>query len=114
EQLFTFKTNLTPEAYPNLEKANLFYDQLTAKLEALPGVASVAAISYVPLSGESNFIAAAPAAEPIQPPTAESPPPVAWRVVRGPYFSTVGSTLLRGRSFNNADQADSVPVVVID
>ncbi len=106
-QLFTFKTNLTPSAYPDLEQANRFYEQLTARLEALPGVSAVAAVSYLPLSGESQFNVATPV-------TGGPGSPVAWRVVRGPYFSTLGVTLLHGRLFDATDRADSPLVAVVD
>lgn len=106
-QIFTFKTNLTAQAYPDLPHANRFYDQLTARLEAIPGVTSVAAVSYLPLSGESQFSSAAPVGN-------EQPATVAWRVVRGPYFSTMGSALLAGRFFDATDRADAPPVAVVD
>ncbi len=106
-QLFTFKTNLTPDAYPDLARANAFYDQLTARLATLPGVASVSAVSYLPLSGESQFTAAAP--------DATTPPATtAWRVVRGPYFSAMEATLLRGRYFDETDHANAPPVALVD
>jgi putative ABC transport system permease protein len=107
-QLFTFKTNLTAAAYPDLPHANRFYDQLTAKLEALPGVAAVAGVSYLPLSGESEFFSAAPVG------IAQPAATVAWRVVRGPYFSTMGSNLRKGRFFNDADRAGAPLVAIVD
>ena len=106
-QLFTFKTNLTPAAYPDLERTNRFYEQLTARVEALPGVSAVAAVSHLPLSGESQFNVATPVA-------GGSGLPVAWRVVRGPYFSTLGVTLLHGRLLAATDRAGSPLVVVVD
>jgi putative ABC transport system permease protein len=113
QQLLTFKTNLTEDRYPDRARANRFYEQLTAKLEALPGVASVAAVSYLPLSGESQFRGALPVA-PNSAPGNPQPLPVAWRVVRGPYFSAMGSTLRAGRLFNETDRAEAPLVTVID
>jgi putative ABC transport system permease protein len=106
-RIFTFKTNLTAQAYPDLDHANRFYDELSARLQALPGVAAVAAVSYLPLSGESQFSSAAPAGN-------GQPATVAWRVVRGPYFSTLGSTLLAGRFFDATDRADAPQVAIVD
>jgi putative ABC transport system permease protein len=106
-QLFTFKTNLTPQAYPDLPRTNRFYDQLAAKLESIPGVASVAAVSHLPLSSESQVTVAGPVSEP-------QPATVAWRVVRGPYFSTMGVTLAQGRFFDPTDRAGMPLVMVID
>jgi len=113
-QLFTFKTNLTPQAYPDLASVNRFYDRLSAKLAGLPGVSAVASVSYLPLSGESQFQAAQPVGQPATLDAAGRPPSVAWRVVRGPYFSTLGTTLLSGRFFDEHDQAGTPLVAVID
>jgi putative ABC transport system permease protein len=112
-QLFTFKTNLTPQAYPDLASTSRFYDQISAKLADLPGVAAVAGVSYLPLSGESQFQAAAPVG--LEAPEAGSrSPSVAWRVVRGPYFSTMGTSLLLGRFFDERDQANAPLVAIVD
>lgn len=113
-RLFTFKTNLTPEACPDLATANHFYDELTDELHSLPGVTSVAAVSYLPLSGESRFAAATPLDPAIALDTTDSVPSVSWRVVRGPYFRTMGSALLRGRFFDETDQATAPPVAVVN
>lgn len=107
ERLFTFKTNLTPQAYPDQTRANRFYEQLTAKLESLPGVTSVAAVSVLPFSIDSQFALAAPV-------IGEKPSTVAWRVVRGPYFSTMGMTLVQGRFLDATDRADAPSVAVVD
>jgi putative ABC transport system permease protein len=107
QQLFTFKTNLTPGAYPDLPSTSDFYGRLVSRIETLPGVSAVAAASHLPLSGESQINLAAPA-------TAEKSLPVAWRVVRGPYFTTIGITLLRGRLLNENDRAGTPLVAVVD
>jgi putative ABC transport system permease protein len=109
ERVLSFKTNLVEGAYPNLERANRFYAEFSAKVAALPGVTSVGGVSYLPLGGESQFARAEPAAVPDA--TAQT---VGWRVVRGAYFETMGLPLVRGRLFNDADRAGSVPVTIID
>jgi predicted permease len=114
-QLFTFKTNLTEPEYPDADRANRFYEQLTARLEALPGVTSVGAVSYLPLSGESQSVSAA-----LPTPAAASGGAggntyqVGWRIVRDAYFETIGLTLVRGRGFSAADNKGALPVAVID
>jgi predicted permease len=109
-RLLSFKTNLTEQAYPDAARANLFYDQLSAKIAAMPGVLAVGAISYVPLSGEAQSEAVQEMG------SAGSLPASAagWCVVRGPYFSAMGQPLLRGRFFSEADQPNAPPVVIID
>ena len=60
EHRFTFKTNLTERDYPDAARVDRFYEQLTTRLEALPGTLSIGAISYLPLSGEGQAVDAAP------------------------------------------------------
>jgi ABC-type antimicrobial peptide transport system permease subunit len=59
ENRFSFKTNLTEPAYPDAARADRFYEQLSTKLESLPGTLSVGAISYLPLSGEGPLVTTA-------------------------------------------------------
>ena len=56
EHRFSFKTNLTERGYPDAARVDRFYEQLTARLEALPGTMSIGAISYLPLSGEGQSV----------------------------------------------------------
>lgn len=106
-RVFTFKTNLTAQAYPDLAHTNRFYEQLLGKFASIPGVVSVSAVSYLPLSGESQATSALPA-------FADQPSTVAWRVVRGPYFSALDVKLVNGRFFNDGDRADGPLVVIVD
>ncbi len=107
--LFTFKTNLTPDAYPDADRANQFYDQLSARLENLPGVTGVSAVSYLPLSGEANWTSAGN-------PSDENAPAidVMRAIVRGRYFESMRMTLLRGRLFDATDAKGAPPVAIVD
>ena len=107
----SFKTNLTSQAYPDLERANRFYDQLSARLAAVPGVRSVGAISYVPMSGEGNVVEASPET----PMGAQARTPVVrWSVVRGRFFETMGVRLLQGRVFDTGDRAGAPAAAIVD
>jgi predicted permease len=113
-RLFSFKTNLTEPEYPDADRANRFYEQLTARLEALPGVTSVGAVSYLPLSGESQSVAAAVPTAGAASGSGESTYQVGWRIVRDAYFETMGLKLVRGRGFSAADDMGGLSVAVID
>ena len=113
-QLLTFKTNLTESAYPDATRANGFYERLNAKIEALPGVMSVGAVSHLPLSGESQTVSATLAAASAPGGGTPSGHATGWRIVRGAYFESMGLSLLRGRNFSGADQPESLPVAIID
>ena len=112
EHRFAFKTNLTPGDYPDAARVEGFYEQLTTRLESLPGVASIGAISYLPLSGEGQAVDAAPVSTPVTGPGADLT--VGWGIVRGRYFETMGVTLLEGRLFSSEDRPSSPLVAIVD
>lgn len=113
-RLFAFKTNLTPQGHPDAARANRFYELLTDKLESLPGVTAVGAVSYLPLSGEADYKSAAKVGEADAQATGTPATQVGWRVVRGRYFEAMKMTLLRGRFFGSADRDGTSPVVIVD
>jgi putative ABC transport system permease protein len=112
EQRFSFKTNLTARDYPEAAHVDRFYERLTAQLETVPGTISMGAISYLPLSGEGTAIDAAP-----EVPAAGANAhglTVAWGIVRGRYFETMGLPLVQGRFFLPSDRTNSLPVAIVD
>jgi putative ABC transport system permease protein len=112
ESRFSFKTNLTAQNYPDAARVDQFYENLTARLEALPGTLSIGAISYLPLSGEGESVAAAPATAPDGGEAATLT--VGAGIVRGRYFETMGIALLQGRLFSSDDRAGSPAVTIVD
>jgi putative ABC transport system permease protein len=108
-QVVSFKTNLTERAYPDASAVERFYGALNAKLEALPGVRRVGGVSYLPLSGEGQFVTAVPDGSPDA-----ANMTVGWDVVRGRYFETMGITLLHGRLFDASDRSTTSPVAIVD
>lgn len=107
----SFKTNLTAKAYPDAARVAQFYDQLTDRLAAVPGVRRLGAISYVPMSGEGSVTEAAPET-PSGPPSRT--PVVRWGVVRGQYFEAMGIALRHGRLFADTDAAGAPLVAIVD
>jgi putative ABC transport system permease protein len=106
----SFKTNLAAGAYPDAERVARFYDDLHARLQALPGARRVGAVSYLPLSGEGMSMAAAPFGGSSDAASLR----VGWEIVRGRYFEAMGIGLLHGRLFDATDRATSVPVAIVD
>jgi putative ABC transport system permease protein len=112
EQRFAFKTNLTERDYPNPARVDRFYEQLSSRLESLPGTVSLGAISYLPLSGEGHAVNAAPVR-----PSGESETTAVtagWGIVRGRYFETMGVAVLHGRLFSADDRSSSPAVAIVD
>ena len=107
----SFKTNLTEKAYPDAARVAQFYDQLSTRLAAVPGVRRLGAVSYVPMSGEGNVVQALPDTPAGTP---QRTPVVRWGVVRGQYFETMGIALKRGRFFADSDAANAPRVAIVD
>ena len=93
-------------------RPSAFFQQLTARLEALPGVLAAGAISYLPLDGGENVgsfeVEGEPPVAPVDDPRAER------RWVTPGYFAAMGIPIRRGRVFTSKDTADQPSVVVIN
>src|SRR6185503_7494836 len=89
-----------------------FYRQLTERLQSLPGVESAAVMSYIPLSLNYNsntiYVEGRPAER-------GENAPVAMTGSAGPtYFKTMGTPILQGREFTEADQEKAERVAVVN
>lgn len=89
-----------------------FFERLTERLRALPGVQTAAACSRLPLTGRNTgqvFVIEG------QPPSTTGVNPVGnLRVVTPGYFATMEIPLIKGRDFSAADTATSTKTIVID
>ncbi len=111
EGVLTTKIELPWTKYDAPNKILNFENGLLDEVRRLPGVQSAAVSSNPPLlSGwQLNFQPeGAPPTDPSQQPSANND------VVLGDYFGTLKINLIRGRTFNEHDKADSPPVVIID
>jgi putative ABC transport system permease protein len=93
-------------------RARAFYESLDSSLEALPDVESAAGSVFVPFgTGNSTpYIAAEGEAAP-----SSTTGILADRhLVTGDYFRTIGTPLLRGRTFSTADTTESPKVAVVN
>src|ERR1700716_61907 len=111
QQLLTVRVELPFTKYDELNKILGFSTPLLEEVRKLPGVQSAALSTNPPmLSGwQLNYLPeGAPPTDPSQQPAADN------EVVQGDYFATLKINLIRGRTFNEHDRADSPPVVIID
>ena len=81
------------------------------RLEALPDVISVAAVSSRPVADGSTGLGLAAADNPSAPDAAV--PWGTWRVISPAYFKAIGLPLLKGRSFDESDEIGKPWRVVI-
>jgi putative ABC transport system permease protein len=98
-----------PSSRPDAEQAAVRHDELLQTLRALPGVASVASTSKMPLDGGSwSFALRTSSPEPANEQWSR------FTYISSGYFSTVGTRLLAGRDIADSDRRASRPVLVVN
>ena len=93
-------------------RAKTFDDELIERVQALPGVDSVALARATPLS-YGSFSSSAIAVDGYQAPPEEQPE-VEYNQVGPGYFATMGIPLLSGREFTRADNETAALVAVVN
>ena len=111
DHLLTMKVDLSEVKYPDRDRRAAFFDEVTRRVRALPGVQSAAVANNLPLTynGDSMTISIEGLADP--PPGQQ--PDVIYRVIGPGYFATMGIQIVRGRDFTDHDKGDAKDVVVI-
>jgi putative ABC transport system permease protein len=111
ENVLTFEVALPARDYKTDATRAVFMNALLDRLRTAPGVSSVAASSYQPMSGNtfniSFDIGGRPEAKPGEGEAMEI------RIVTPAYFETLGIPVRRGRVFNHGDTAAARKVMVI-
>jgi putative ABC transport system permease protein len=97
--------------YDSADKQREFFRRAVSAIGSLPGVASVAAVNALPLSGDNSSgsvaVEGAPAPNPAERPNADR------RAITPDYFSAMGIGLLRGRSLRASDDERAQRVAVV-
>ena len=110
EHLLSMKIALPGGIYRKPEQTRAYLGRLIGRLQTLPGVASVAAASTLPLSGESDWdtflIADGASADWAKASAAD------WRGVSANFFETLHIPLLRGREFTPADEQNPNTIII--
>jgi putative ABC transport system permease protein len=110
--VLTMTVRPSGDRYKKPDAVRTYYQDLLARVRAVPGVESVGTISRLPLSGGSNgnvLIEGRP------PRSNEGQGPlVEVTSTSGDYFAAMGITLLRGRGLRPEDDADGVLNVVVN
>ena len=106
ESTLVFRVSLPQVRYPNGQAQLAFYDELMARLRALPGVRAVGAVTCPPLGcHQGNFLEGEgqPKFEPV----------VLTRQATPTYLEAMGIPLVHGRGFTDADGRPNQPRGVI-
>ena len=109
--VLTMRLSLPRKDYGELAKVSQFYRQLEARVAALPGVTSVAAINHVPLNGA---LASAEYQVADRPPVSEKDLPTAqYRMATPALLRTMGIPIVAGRAFTDLDGEGGAPVAIV-
>ena len=109
--ILTMSPGLPAGEYSTGEARISFYSRLTARLEAIPGVESIAIASRLPTGGSAKFPYELAGALPVD----ESRRPNLSALIVGPgYFRTLAKAVLAGREFNDADGVSGVPAAIVN
>ena len=104
---------ILPKAkYPEPEKHRQFFDQVPAKLGAVPGVEAAGAAFPMPFSGNDSTSAFSIVGQPPRPAGQELE--ASHLTVTPDYFRAMRTPSLRGRVFNSGDTKNSPPVVIVN
>jgi predicted permease len=111
EGLLTFRAPLPGARYPQGSQRAAFQQELRTRIAGLPGVQAVSGAFPLPLDGRA-FNSRYGTEE------AESDPSAFgqadYRAVLPGYFEAMQTPLIEGRVFTEADNTDSLPVVIVD
>ena len=111
ERVLTFRPSPPVSRYPDGESFRQYYDRVSERVAAIPGVTRVGAINLLPgTSGNWSFPTYAGA----DLPEGAAVPSSNFRAVRPGYFEAVKVPLLSGRLLHEGDQAGGEPVLVVN
>jgi predicted permease len=113
EGLLTFQLALPTAEYPQVTEVVAFHDRLRDDLSALPGVQQAATMTGLPPMRDLN--ANDTEFDGVER-TGEGPPHNVdfYQVTSADYLETMQIDVLEGRDFLPSDQADAVPVVLVN
>lgn len=99
-----------PPGYHLPDDLGRFYDRLSEQLVNLPGVHGVGVTNVAPLSG---LLATVPFTVEGEAQSERDMPNVNLRIISPGYLTAIGTRLLNGRSFLEADRSDTPPVALV-
>jgi putative ABC transport system permease protein len=110
ERVIAFDFALPGDRYAQQMRRTAFYQQLTERVAALPGVEAASVGDPIPLGGSSSasiYIEGQPPLTPAERPKTK------LHFIGQDYLRTLGIPLLRGRSLDNSDRLDSPQAILV-
>ncbi|HEY4306023.1 MAG TPA: ABC transporter permease [Gemmatimonadaceae bacterium] len=109
--VLTFEVHLPEARYDSTARA-AFYDAFAKRVEQLPGVRAAGGVSKLPATGSYNSWGTRPLTGPLVNDQTHYAS-IEQRVISGDYFRAVGIHLIKGRMFDERDDASAPARVVI-
>jgi putative ABC transport system permease protein len=109
--VLTMYVRLPGAKYPRAESQISFYDRFKMRLEAIPGVESIAFTNAQP----TGYTLTIPYELAGAPPVDEQRRPTVSALTISPgYFRILGAAVLSGREFKDSDEASGIPNVIVN
>jgi putative ABC transport system permease protein len=110
QNVLTLAVGIPEVKYPTKKQAQFFQD-LTARIETLPGVSSASAIAPLPLSADRFGISFEIEGRPV---AKGDQPSADFFTISHEYFKTMQIPLLKGREFTDRDQKQAPGVIIVN
>jgi putative ABC transport system permease protein len=112
EGVLTAQVVLPVQKYPQPENWRTFFNELIARVEALPGVDAAGSVAFLPLSGQGSSGTVTVDTQAVPPD--QTTPEADQRPVSPGFFRAMGVSLVAGRFFDARDTDTAPPVAIID
>jgi predicted permease len=109
--VFTARVAPLAQRYPDPAMRQLLWEDVEARVVAIPGVRSVGLATSLPAlgSGSTPFIREGDTYA-----TEREVPRARWSVVSSGFFATLGAAPVEGRTFVRGDSREATPVIVVN
>lgn len=112
KNVLSFQVWLSASKYPAPIQASHFFEQAMQRMRHLPGVESVGAVNFLPLTGWTDVTSFVVDGRPAL--SAKEEFVAHYRVIDEHYFQTMQIPLLNGRYFSDSDTPNSLSVAIIN
>ena len=110
DHLLTARISLPEARYPTMEKASVFYRELLAGVQALPGVTEAGITSGLPMDGGDTQMSVTPLDR--LPGVPEQGIQSSWRIVTSGYLQTLRVPLRKGHLFVEGEEGSLKPIIL--
>jgi putative ABC transport system permease protein len=110
--VLSMQISLPGEKYSPYRQRTIFYDQLISRISQLPGVTKAGAVGILPMSGNNSSRSILSIGQTVF--SKDKQPLTNYNTATPEYFEAVGTQLLKGRPFTEADRADGQRVALVN